>query len=54
MGNIISIIRGEGSPYYGDYNDMVYPNLVGKDVEYEYDPNGNFDQLGQQNFLDDL
>ena len=41
MGNIISIIRGEGSPYYGDYNDMVYPNLVGKDVEYEYDPNGN-------------
>lgn len=26
---------------YGDYNDMVYPNLVGKDVEYEYDPNGN-------------
>ena len=35
------IIRGEGSPYYGDYNDMVYPNLVGKDVEYEYDPNGN-------------
>ena len=41
MGNIISIIRGEGSPYYGDYNDMVYPNLVGKNVEYEYDPNGN-------------
>ena len=35
------IIRGEGSPYSGGYNDMVYPNLVGKDVEYEYDPNGN-------------
>ena len=35
------IIRGEGSPYSGGYNDMVYPNLVGKNVEYEYDPNGN-------------
>ena len=35
------IIRGEGSPYYGDYNDMVYPNYSGRDVEYEYDPNGN-------------
>ena len=35
------IIRGEGSPYSRGYNDMVYPNLVGKDVEYEYDPNGN-------------
>ena len=35
------IIRGEGSPYYGDYNDMVYPNYSGRDIEYEYDPNGN-------------
>ena len=35
------IIRGEGSPYYGDYNDIVYPNYSGRDIEYEYDPNGN-------------
>ncbi|WP_455497320.1 hypothetical protein, partial [Coprobacter sp.] len=44
MGNIISIIRGEGSPYYGDYNDMVYPSLAGMEVEYGYDPNGNLIQ----------
>ncbi|WP_455497485.1 DUF6443 domain-containing protein, partial [Coprobacter sp.] len=38
------IIKGEGTPYSGGYNDLVYPNLAGMEVEYGYDPNGNLIQ----------